>query len=188
MGRKIISNRLAIARYGYILISVLFYISGLVCIIAPDLNLEATAVAGGVMLILYGIIKITGYLSDDLYCLAFQHDFACGLLLIVLGIIELILHARFRGYLLPALGILVLFDGLLCVQTAIDARRFGLVSWHIIMAGSILLGVLGIVLIIVNTQTVAGCCLLAEGVLHHYLIQCTMSPSMTRRRHEADSE
>lgn len=28
------------------------------------------------MLILYGIIRITGYLSNDLYCLAFQHDFS----------------------------------------------------------------------------------------------------------------
>lgn len=188
MDGKITLNRLAVARRGYILISVLFYISGLVCIIAPDLNPAAAAVAGGIMLILYGMIRITGYLSDDLYCLAFQHDFACGLLLMVLGIIELVLRARFRGYLLPAFGILVLFDGLLCVQTAIDARRFGLVSWHIILAGAILLGVLGIVLIIVSTQMVAGCCLLAEGFLHHYLIQCTMSPSMTWQRRGTDSE
>ncbi|MEZ3461480.1 MAG: hypothetical protein K1W23_04745 [Lachnospiraceae bacterium] len=188
MGGRITLNRLAIARRGYKLISVLFYISGLVCIIAPDLNPEAAAVAGGIMLILYGMIRITGYLSNDLYCLAFQHDFACGMLLMVLGIIELILHARFRGYLLPAFGILVLFDGLLCVQTAIDARRFGLVSWHIILAGSILLGVLGVVLIIVNTQMVAGCCLLAEGLVHHYLMQCTMSPSMTRQRHGTDGK
>lgn len=180
MSKTTAQKQLAIARHGYILISILFYISGLVCIIAPNANPTAAAITGSIILILYGIIKITGYLSKDLYCLAFQHDFACGLLLIVLGIIGLVLHAKFKGYLLPALGILVLVDSLLCIQTSIDAQRFGLPSWQIILAAAILSGVLGVVLIIINTQIVAGCCLLAEGFLHHYIIQCTVSSSLTQ--------
>ncbi|MFQ9732082.1 MAG: hypothetical protein ACLT8X_11075 [Mediterraneibacter faecis] len=37
----------------------------------------------------YGIIKMIGYFSKDLYCLAFQYDLACGIFLIILGVVAL---------------------------------------------------------------------------------------------------
>lgn len=167
-------KQIKIARAGYILISVLFYLSGIFCIIIPGIDGKAAAIAGGMILIAYGIIKITGYLSKDLYCLAFQYDFACGMLLIVLGIIVLIAGRKFKDYLLSTLGVLVLMDSLLCIQTSIDAKRFGLSAWPGILAASILSGALGVVLIIANTQTIAGCSLLAEGFMRHYIVQCTV--------------
>ena len=39
------------------------------------------------MLIVYGLIKILGYFSRDIYCLAFQFDLAFGVLLAAVGII-----------------------------------------------------------------------------------------------------
>lgn len=73
----IVLKQIKFARTGYILISILFYLSGIICIAIPDINEKTAAIAGGLILIVYGIIKITGYLSKDLYCLAFQYDFAC---------------------------------------------------------------------------------------------------------------
>ena len=37
------------------------------------------------MLIVYGLIKILGYFSRDIYCLAFQFDLAFGVLLAAVG-------------------------------------------------------------------------------------------------------
>lgn len=88
-------KQIKFARTGYILISILFYLSGIICIFVPNINGKAAAIAGGLILIIYGVIKITGYLSKDLYCLAFQYDFACGLFLIVLGIVVLFTGQRF---------------------------------------------------------------------------------------------
>lgn len=167
-------KQIKFARTGYILISILFYFSGIICIAVPGINGKIGAIAGGLTLIVYGIIKITGYLSKDLYCLAFQHDFACGLFLIVLGIVVLSIGRDFGGRLLSGLGILILLDSLLSIQTSMDAKKFGLSAWPVILASSILSGTLGVVLIIVNTQIIAGFSLLAEGFMRHYIVRSTV--------------
>lgn len=156
------------------MISILFYLSGILCLAVPDISGKAAAIAGGIILIVYGIIKIIGYFSKDLYCLAFQYDFACGTLLLILGIVILAANQKFKGYLLSALGVLILLDSLLCIQTSMDAKRFGLSSWPVILAFSILSGALGAILILTNTQTIAGCSLLAEGLMRHYIAHCTV--------------
>lgn len=181
-------KQIKIARTGYILISILFYISGIICMITPDLNPKAAAFAGGMVLIAYGIIKMTGYLSKDLYCLAFQYDFACGLFLIVLGFGVLVFGSKFHGYLLSGLGLLILLDSLLCIQTSIDAKKFGLSSWPVILALSILAGTLGAVLAITNMQIMAGCSLLAEGFMRHYIVHCTVYLSPKERRSLEEDE
>lgn len=186
----VVLKQIKFARTGYILISILFYLSGIICIAVPDINGKTGAIAGGLTLIVYGIIKITGYLSKDLYCLAFQHDFACGLFLIVLGIVVLIIGRDSEGRLLSGLGILILLDSLLSIQTSMDARRFGLSAWPVILASSILSGALGVVLIIINTQIIAGFSLLAEGFMRHYIVRCTVylspdyDPSSKRGEYE----
>lgn len=162
------------AKTGYILISILFYLSGILCLIIPDISGKAIAIAGGIILIAYGIIKITGYLSKDLYCLAFQYDLAYGIFLLVLGIVVLAVNQKFKGYLLPGVGVLILLDSLLCIQTCMDAKRFGLSSWPVMLVLSILSGVFGAALIVTNTQMIAGCSLLAEGVMRHYIVHCTV--------------
>lgn len=167
-------KQIKFARTGYILISILFYLSGILCLAVPDISGKAAAIAGGIILIIYGIIKIIGYFSKDLYCLAFQYDFACGTLLLILGIVILAANQKFKGYLLSALGVLILLDSLLCIQTSMDAKRFGLSSWPVILAFSILSGALGAILILTNTQTIAGCSLLAEGLMRHYIAHCTI--------------
>lgn len=167
-------KQIKFARTGYILISILFYLSGILCLTIPDISGKTAAIAGGSILIAYGIIKITGYLSKDLYCLAFQYDFACGIFLIVLGIVVLTANHKFKEYLLSAIGVLILLDSLLCIQTSMDAKRFGLSSWPVILAFSILSGALGVLLIVTNTQMIAGCSLLAEGLMRHYIVHCTV--------------
>ena len=183
-------KQIKFAKTGYILISILFYLSGILCLIIPDISGKAIAIAGGIILIAYGIIKITGYLSKDLYCLAFQYDLACGIFLLVLGIVVLAVNQRFKGYLLPGVGILILLDSLLCIQTSMDAKRFGLSSWSIILALSILSGTFGAVLIVTNTQLIAGCSLLAEGAMRHYIVHCTvyLSPDYHPSSQKEDSE
>lgn len=183
-------KQIKFAKTGYILISILFYLSGILCLIIPDISGKAIAIAGGIILIAYGIIKITGYLSKDLYCLAFQYDLACGIFLLVLGTVVLAVNQRFKGYLLPGVGVLILLDSLLCIQTSMDAKRFGLSSWLVILALSILSGTFGAVLIVTNTQMISGCSLLAEGVMRHYIVHCTvyLSPDYHPSSQKEDSE
>lgn len=179
-------KQLKIAKTGYILISILFYIFGVICILSKNIDAKTGAMAGGAILIAYGVIKITGYLSKDLFCLAFQYDFACGLFLIVLGILVLAVNAGFEHHLLSGMGALVLLDSLLCIQTALDAQKFGLSSWHVILFTSILSGTLGAALIVLHTLTSAGLALLAEGFMRQYIVQCTVRLSPAAERFARD--
>ena len=167
-------KQIKLACTGYILISIVFYITGFLCIVNPELMQLHGRTLAGAILIAYGIIKIIGYFSKDLYCLAFQYDFACGIFLIVLAIATLCIGTRFKdSSLLAALGILVLLDSLLSIQTALDSKKFGLSSWKYILIISIVTGTFGVLVILKNTLTFAGFALLAEGFMRHYIVHLT---------------
>ena len=54
-------KQIKIACTGYILISIVFYIIGFLCIVDPELIQLHSRTLAGVILIAYGIIKIIGY-------------------------------------------------------------------------------------------------------------------------------
>jgi len=167
-------KQIKLACTGYILISIVFYITGLFCIIFPDFIQSYGRFLAGIILIAYGIIKIIAYFSKDLYCLAFQYDLACGIFLIVLGITTLCIGKKFKSsFFLTALGTLILLDSLLSIQTALDSRRFGLSSWKYILLFSIVSGTFGVIVLLKNTLFFAGCALLAEGGMRHYIVRHT---------------
>ena len=169
-----------LAKTGYLIISVIFYILGAAYIVLPEVPPLVLCVISGIMLIAYGVIKIIGYFSKDLYCLAFQYDLACGLLLIVFGIIALVRSQQIIPHLSVGLGTLILLDGLLSIQMSRDAKQFGLETWYVILAAAIVVGVLGGVVIISPFHTTlgqhiaAGCALLAQGFKSHCVVHYTV--------------
>lgn len=172
-----------LAKAGYLILSAVFYIAGAAYIVLPEISPLALCIFSGVVLIAYGVIKIIGYFSKDLYCLAFQYDLACGMFLIVFGIITLTHSQRIIPHLSIGLGALILLDSLLSVQMSKDAKRFGLESWYVILAAAITAGVFGSVVIISPFHTAlgqhiaAGCALLAQGFksccVVHYTVKTT---------------
>ena len=84
------NNKTRAARLGYILISIALCVLGIVSIAVPTLSAVRICRISGVLMILFGIIKILGYCSRDLYRLAFQHDLASGILLLALGTVMLV--------------------------------------------------------------------------------------------------
>ena len=151
---------------------------GFCCIVCPELVTQNAQVIAGIVLIVYGSIKLMGYFSKDLYCLAFQYDFACGIFLAVLGIVVLAGMSKYFGtHLMADMGILIFLDSLLSVQTSMDARSFGLSSWKFILFLSLLAGIFGLILLIRNNVFSAGCALIVEGVMRHFVVHCTVQLS-----------
>lgn len=181
-------KKLRIARDGYIVISTVFYIAGILYMFLPDVSAMTICVCSGVLLIVYGIVKMLGYFSNDLYCLAFQYDFACGLLLMVVGAIVLGCSERIQSYLSPGLGLLILLDALLKLQTSKDAWKFGLETWKRILIGSICVGIFGVLIIvkpfpqIQSVRIVNGCGLLAEGLLNHMTVLSTVKLEKEKKK------
>lgn len=179
-------KKLKMARAGYLIMSIVFYISGVLYMILPNVSPFGICITSGIVLIVYGIIKIIGYCSKDLYCLAFQYDLACGLFLMVLGVIVLSCSRRIIPYLSAGLGVLVLLDSVLSIQMSKDARQFGLETWNVILTASVIAGVLGVLMIVspfhvgLSRHIVAGGTLLAEGFKNQCVVRYTVSTIETR--------
>ena len=67
------------AKAGYIIMSLLFCALGLTMIVKHDLSVSLIGMAAGAMLVAFGVVKLAGFFSKDLYRLAFQYDLAFGL-------------------------------------------------------------------------------------------------------------
>ena len=127
------TKAIRIAKTSYIILSALFIVLGVGLIALRDLSVSLIGIAAGVMLIAFGIVKLIGYFSKDLYRLAFQFDLSLGLMLAVLGVIILRNPDQAMSFLCLMLGIATMADGLFKLQSALDARRFGLKSWPLIL-------------------------------------------------------
>lgn len=173
-------KRLYVAKYGYIIMSVLFYIFGLAYMFLPEIPDMAICIAAGSCLMVYGGIKLVGYLSPDLYCLAFQYDMASAIFLMILGALVLACNTRLRDFLVPGLGILLLCDSVLSIQTAKDAAKFGIRSWVLLLVVSLLCLICGIVIIIGPfpnmrfRHILVGISILSEGLMKHCMVLCTV--------------
>ena len=160
------------AKIGYIVLSVLLCILG-VCLIAyPGFSLSVFGVICGILMVLFGIIKLIGYFSRDLYRLAFQFDLALGLLFLALGVVFLCRPQALMAELCILLGLASLVDGLFKIQIAVDAKRFGLRTWLLIALEAAVTVVLGLLLLFRPVQSarvlmiLLGVNLLAEGILN----------------------
>ena len=165
-------KQLKLAKNGYIIMSVLFMVLGACLIIWPDCSMAVFCTAVGIMLIVYGLIKILGYFSRDIYCLAFQFDLAFGILLMAVGVI-LIARKNFAVDLIfSVFGILILADALFKIQMSVDAKRFGLVLWWQILLIALVTGVIGVLVFIRPFEAAAmmmvlvGFSILLEGILN----------------------
>lgn len=163
------------AKTGYIVSSAVLCAVGLVIIINPGISLKAVCYAAGVMFIICGAFKLIGYFSNDLYSLAFQHDLSFGVLSQVLGLIVLFNPEKIISILHFLIGLIILLDGLIKIQTAVESKRFGLSKWPAIAVMAAVSCILGLLLVIKPfsgakaIMTFLGLCVMAEGVLNLFV-------------------
>lgn len=161
-----------VAKLGYIAMSVIMCIFGLILMLYPELSINLFGIYTGITLIVFGIIKIVGYLSRDLYRLAFQYDLAFGTLMIALGLLVMLRPGSVMDTICIAVGLAFLMDGLLKIQISIDARAFGIHQWWLIFAVAVTAIVIGVLLVFRAAQSarvlmiLLGLSLLADGILN----------------------
>ena len=132
------------AKRCYILTSAVVLLLGVLFLFWPIGSLLAlTRIVGAVML-LAGAAKLIGYFSNDLYKIAFQFDFAIGVLTCAFGALILIFPEKAVKYLAIVVGLLVIIDALITIQNAIEASRFGIRRWWWLLVGGIVALALGV--------------------------------------------
>ncbi len=158
------------AKSFYIICSILLCTMGVLLICWPTLSAEILCIVLGVVSLVYGAEKILGYFSRDMYRLAFQFDLALGIFVAILGVILLLRPGKVLLVVDFIVGLFVLVEGVFKVQTSVDACRFGLKRWWLILVGALLSIVFGLILVFSLLSGTAlvmvfvGISLLADGV------------------------
>lgn len=156
------------ARAIHVVASVLLLFAGIVLITWRDAGDTTTRWLLGATFFLMGAARILGYFANDLYRLAFQYDFALGLFCLIFAVLCVIRPDSIR-YVIPyAVGIYVLFDGLFKLQTAFDAKAFGMKHWFGLLISAIVVSLFGILVEIGSTvwetqQLLVGIALVLDG-------------------------
>lgn len=117
--------------------------AGMVLLIFPDMIDWGVKIMIGCLCVLVGAAKLLGYFSNDLYRLAFQFDFAMGILVVILGVLTIVGGTNTVELLPTAFGIYIILDGALKLQTAFDAKRFGVGGWVGIFCSALVLCLCG---------------------------------------------
>ena len=173
---------------GYIALSAAFCVLGVLLMLPPDRPAALIGRTIGIALMAFGVIKLMGYFSKDLYRLAFQFDLAFGILLEALGGMILIRPGFAINTLCAILGVVIAADGLFRGQTAMDARRFGLNTWGLMLGLAILTALTGAALMLWPAQgaraltALLGAGLAAEGALNLGVALCAVKIIAHQRR------
>ena len=161
-----------VAKYGYILMSVLFCIAGIFMMIKPDISAQAIGLFAGLSMIVFGVIKLIGYFSKDLFRLAFQYDLQFGILLVILGVITLFNPGDVMSFVSITGGVCVIINCLFKISISLEAKKFGIREWWITVLFSCAAGIMGILLVgrpaeAMNIMvTITGMAFLLEGLLN----------------------
>ena len=137
----------------YITISILSLLAGIALVIWPGASVITICYVVGSAAILVGAVRLAGYFSKDSYNLNFQFDFAMGLVFLILGTVLIFHPGDTVAVLHFSVGILVLVDSVFKLQTALDAKYFGLKKWWVMLLCALLCAGLGLVLVILPFRT-----------------------------------
>lgn len=170
---------------GFIAVSAALIALGLWLFVCPGVSSATICVVLGTVSVLYGIIKLLGYFSNDLYRLAFQFDLAVGILSIILGLLLILRPDAVLSFLPTVIGVFILVDSILRFQTSIDAKHFGMDKWWSILLISCVGAVLGVLLLFRPFESalamirLIGLTLMIDGVEN--LVTCAYTVKVPRR-------
>ncbi len=167
---KINIERLSRSKWVYILASIVFVILGLMLIFDPVGTARKLAFLFGGALIAYGAFRLASYFIKNKGEKNVSMDIIIGTVLCIGGLAIIIYHNEVAGILSFILGGLLIVDGMLKLQTAINAKRTQVSSWWVVLVSSLVCIAFGCALIFVpalrvNAPYIAlGIAFLAEGI------------------------
>ena len=175
------------AKAGYLILAALFCAMGAAMLAWPEDAADLVGWGAGAIFTAFGVVRIVGHCSHDPYGLAFQHDPALGILAIALGLALMQRRNLAVNLLGLLLGVELVADNLFKVQTALEARRFGLSTWWLLLALAVAAAGAGAMLIawpFRGAQTwvrAMGVALAAQGVLSFCVALCAIRVPLRRR-------
>ncbi len=160
------------AKAANLVTAVCLFAFGITVIVMPSLDISVIRIVSEALLILFGIFKMAGYFSKELYRLAFQYDLPLGILFIIIGTVMLIRSWLETDIICTLFGSALIIDSIFKVIISKDAKKFGLRSWALLLILALLVCVAGILLLFRPTESerlwlvIFGSACILDGVLN----------------------
>lgn len=168
-------------KIAYSVVSSALLMYGMFLLLHPQLGMQWMCKVGGILFIGIGVAKVMGYFTKDILQLAFQHDLAMGIVSGIIGLLMLMWTKDMIRILTICLGLFMLVEALLKIQTAIDARQIGMGSWWMILIIGFTTAIIGGLLVAVPIRgtnliiRLMGLMILTYGVMNLYVVQNTVN-------------
>ena len=140
------------ARVIHVIAAALFALAGIFILAWPEGGSIAGRYLIGGCFALLGVVRVLCYFCNDLYRLAFQYDLGLGSFCTILGVLQIISPDKIQPAFPYIIGAYVLIDALLKLQTALDAKAFGMKHWWGLMTSSLVLTAVSITLLVLHAQ------------------------------------
>lgn len=164
----------------YTVTTICFIIVGFILLCCPMVGLDVICKIVGIFLILHGMLRLMAYFSKELFQLAFEFDLGLGILSLILGLLMIFKSTTFIGVVAPCIGIFMIVDAAMRIQTSIEAKKFGISKWWVILVVAIIVAIIGVLLLFIPFKTAAvitrvvGLCLCFDGIMNLVVVQSTV--------------
>lgn len=135
----------------HLIMSFLMILAGVFLWAWPEVATQVARYLLGGTFLLLGAARVLGYFANDLYRLAFQYDLALGALGFILGLLFLVSRDNVQAAFPYIIGVYVLIDALFKLQTAMDAKEFGMRSWVPLMITAVAITGAAIAILVMQT-------------------------------------
>mgnify|MGYP000581444474 CR=1 FL=1 len=175
----------------YLLLIVCSILVGAVLLIWPQMGVSVMCKVYGVFLLIYGLGKLSGYFTGDLFQL---YDFGLGIVSLILGFVLLLRTEHIVEFLAVCIGIFMLVDAALKIQTAIDAKKFGISKWWLILMMAVMVAFVGALLLLAPFETgsilvrVLGLSICIDGIMNLIVVMSTVRSIRRGREDVIDIE
>ena len=177
-------RNLKIVKNAYSIMTVCLILVGAILLFWPQMGLDMICKIYGIFLVIYGIAKLSGYFARDLFQLAFQFDLALGIASLIFGFVMIFRTGYAIEFLAGLIGVFMLIDAVFKIQTAIEANRFGIERWWMILVIALIVAVIQPFRATGVITRLIGLNLCLDGILNLYVVQSTVKT--IRRDHDWD--
>ncbi len=187
------ANILKEAKITHLIASALLIVTGITLMAWADIAPIAVRYLVAIGFAVIGLARVLGYFANDLYRLAFQYDLAIGSLSVILAVLIFIYPNNLMAILPFGTGIYVLSDALFKLQTAIDAKLFGMRQWVGLLTASLIASAAGIISLIVavllqEPTILVGIAITADGALNFFNTMATVRVGAQKKHRIKDQD
>lgn len=143
---------------------------GVLFIAFPESSARIICYAMGIVACIWGLIRLVAHFKVDSMEVFGSYGLVQGATLLIIGIAIIAKPDVLAKFVTMAFGIIMLIDGVLKIQYAIDLGRIKAGGWIWVMVTAVLMIVLGVIAIVNPFETNAvlmvflGCILIADGI------------------------